>query len=163
MLLILKRSLLLLAVSLVIGLAINQVHPQGIGWTLLRPLPPAASDAQLGDVSVEDAFFFFLESKARFIDVRSREAYAIDHIPGALSLPLNDYYRNPAQIGTFDREAALVIYCFDSQCSEAGILAQELHDLGFQEVRVCTGGFSEWLEKGFPVAQGAEGKEENTY
>lgn len=150
---ILKRSVLLFAVSLMAGLAINQVHPQGVRWTLLRPLPPAAPGAHLGDVSAGDAFLFSLEDKARFIDVRPREEYAIDHIPGALSLPLADYYRDPAPIGQIDRKATVVLYCFDSQCSEARILAQELHDLGFQEVLVFTGGFSEWLENGFPVAQ----------
>lgn len=151
--LILKRSLLLLAASLLAGLAINQVHPQGIRWSLLKPLPPAAPGARLGDVSIEDAFFLFLEAKARFIDVRPREEYAIDHVPGAFSLPPADYYRAPALIENIERTATLVIYCFDSQCSEAGIMAQELHDLGFQEVLVLTDGFSEWLEKGFPVAQ----------
>ena len=68
----------------------------GVGWILSnQPTAPAVTSSpvsveQVERVSLADAKAAFDSGSAVFLDVRATESYEISHIPGALSIPLNE-------------------------------------------------------------------------
>jgi len=52
-----------------------------------------------------------IESGATVIDVLPASVFDQEHLPGALSVPLETF--EPAQLDATDRTAPVVVYCFD--------------------------------------------------
>lgn len=88
------------------------------------------------------------------LDVRSPEAYAKGHLPGALNLPhrrITD--RNLAALGP---ETLFVVYCDGPHCNGADRGALRLARLG-RKVKKMIGGVEGWKDEGFDlVAQPAQ-------
>jgi rhodanese-related sulfurtransferase len=83
-----------------------------------------------------------------FIDSRGRDDFAAGHIPGALSVPLEAARRS----GTLDFPGAqtVVVYCEGGDCQTSISLAKIIHDKGFRDIRIFTGGWAEWSAAGLP-------------
>src|SRR4030042_3709663 len=68
----------------------------GLAWLLLNqqatPIvtPTPVSVEQVERVSLDDAKAAFDSGAAVFLDVRASSSYEASHIPGAVSIPLND-------------------------------------------------------------------------
>jgi len=93
-----------------------------------------------------------------FIDSRGREGFAAGHIPGALSVPLEEVElaRKMApqseRAGALDFPAAqtLVVYCEGGDCQTSISLAKIIHEKGYQDIRIFAGGWAEWDAAGLP-------------
>jgi rhodanese-related sulfurtransferase len=83
------------------------------------------------------------------IDVRSADAYAAGHIPGAISLPHREM--NAAATAALDRGKVYVVYCDGIGCNGSTKGAYQLALLGFR-VKELLGGFDWWRRDGHPVA-----------
>ena len=85
----------------------------GLAWVLLRQqAAPAvtttpASVEQIVRVSLDDAKAAFDASTAVFVDVRASSSYEVSHIPGAVSIPLNDL---PARMGELHPASWIIPY-----------------------------------------------------
>lgn len=145
-----KRLLLIWAVSLTIGFAVNQVLPEGIRWKLLLPRWERSS-REVAYISVDSAFTLYMNGQVQFVDVRPAEEFEIDHLPGAISLPLMEFFRAPERLEQLDTSRQYMLYCFEPQCEEATSLAGEFTAGKFPHVALLIGGFSAWLERGYPV------------
>jgi rhodanese-related sulfurtransferase/DNA-binding transcriptional ArsR family regulator len=86
------------------------------------------------------------------LDLRPAEEYAAGHIPGALSVPLDDL---EAQLALLPSRAEIVAYCRGPYCVLAprGVAVLTRH--GYRARRL-EDGFPEWRLAGLPVATGAE-------
>lgn len=82
------------------------------------------------------------------VDARSREDYDKSHLPGALSIPLEDI---KDYAGELDKDEKIVTYCGGFQCPASTEAAKMLMKLGFGDVRDYKGGIQEWTEKGYPT------------
>ena len=132
------------------GVALNHFLPDGIRWRFLRPtLSSANSGVTLIDAA--EAFAMHMEKETDVIDVRDADAFRLDHIADAVSLPWESFLRNPDRLDEFDPTRRYLIYCFEMDCYEAKAFAQEMARSNFENVYILVGGFSEWLEMGFPV------------
>ena len=89
--------------------------------------------------------------KVAVIDVRPRDEYDAGHIPGAISVPL-DQLRQRAR--KFPRGQQIVAYCRDAYCVLAPEAVRELHQLGFGSSRLEIG-FTEWAAEQHPIAREA--------
>ena len=49
------------------------------------------------------------------------------------------------------KDAEIVVYCASATCANSGIAANVLATLGYDNVRVFTGGKQEWEEAGLPL------------
>ena len=84
------------------------------------------------------------------LDVRPAEEFAAGHIPGAVSVPLDEL---EAALSRLPRRARIVAYCRGPYCVLAPQAVQRLRAGGF-DARRLEDGMPEWRLAGLPVAVG---------
>jgi rhodanese-related sulfurtransferase len=90
------------------------------------------------------------------VDVLPASSYVEGHIPGAMSLPVEDV-RIRAPVLLPDRDAEIVAYCGGPTCPRAEHAASLLRELGYSKVRHYHGGIAEWTEAGEPLESSHDG------
>jgi rhodanese-related sulfurtransferase len=86
------------------------------------------------------------------LDVRPAEEFAAGHIPGALSVPLDQL---DAALARLPKRARIVAYCRGPYCVLAPQAVERLRAKGF-DARRLVDGMPEWRLAGLPVAVGEE-------
>jgi 4a-hydroxytetrahydrobiopterin dehydratase len=81
------------------------------------------------------------------LDVRDRESYVGEHIPGAVNIPLEEL---PSNLSSIPKDKTVVAYCWTITCGLAATAALELAEKGFS-VKELVGGIREWKKAGMPV------------
>ena len=157
----LTRAGALLAAAVLAGLAFNAVSPAGIPlfgqWDTAQGVVNAGGQAGVVDVgreirTVSQARALFDEGAAVFVDARSEDAYAEGHIPGAVSLPVNDFDEKiPTFWERYPLEGEIVTYCSGRTCEDGHRLARLLEEVGYERVRVFIDGYPGWAEAGYPT------------
>ena len=85
------------------------------------------------------------------IDVRPAAEYASGHIPGAVSIPLDQL---AARLSDLPADVEIVAYCRGPYCVLAAEAIHRLHRAGRRARRLGTG-FPQWRHAGLPVATAA--------
>lgn len=106
--------------------------------------PRAAGD---GDIARDDLQALVDQGKIMLIDVRPRIEYDSGHLPGAVSLPVDEL---PARLDTLPKRKRIVAYCRGTYCLFADEAVAMLRSAGFDAVRLA-GGWPEWLAEGRPA------------
>ena len=98
-----------------------------------------------GEILLESALA--LEAVA-WIDARTEEAYAVDHIGNAILLNEDDWDQLFEKfIMQWTGDTTLVVYCDSRTCSASKSVATRLREsLGTDSVYVLKGGWQTWLE-----------------
>lgn len=120
--------------------------------------PPAPSAAaprvQLPEKLSLEEFSSYVDSlQGPVLDARPEIFHRLGHVPGALSLPRDDFEKGYAALKgklEADRSQPLVIYCASSSCEDAGLVKKSLAALGFTNLAIFEGGWSEWTSAGKP-------------
>ncbi len=97
-------------------------------------------------IDVEAAHVQWKDGKSSVIDVRPNDQYREAHIPGALSMPLQELGEDLSALSS-DLNAPILSVCQRGNASLSGVLF--LKSLGYRNVRSITGGTLAWREKGF--------------
>lgn len=86
------------------------------------------------------------------LDVRSPEAFAAGHVPGAESLP----HRRIAEraLAAYPADTLFVVYCAGPHCNGADRAAVALARLG-RHVKKMIGGITGWKDEGFTLTREA--------
>lgn len=92
------------------------------------------------------------QGKVVILDVRPREEFAAGHIPGALSVPLDQL---DTALARLPKRAQIVAYCRGPYCVMAPQAVERLRARGFNARRLADG-MPEWRLAGLPVAVGEE-------
>lgn len=76
------------------------------------PTPGSAplTEAEVPRISLEKAQAAIASGAAVVVDVRSQEAYAVSHIPGAINIQLGEFEANPTGLN-LDKEQWIITYC----------------------------------------------------
>jgi rhodanese-related sulfurtransferase len=82
----------------------------------------------------------------KVVDVLSREHYQQGHLPGALSLPLNEIDENAKDM--LDHNDLIIVYCANYECTASTRAAEKLLRLGYKHVLDYKGGFADYTEDG---------------
>lgn len=82
------------------------------------------------------------------IDARSRQAFAREHIPGALSLPHREM--SAQTTSAIDRRTLVVTYCDGIGCNASTKGALRMAELGFR-AKELIGGLDWWKRDGHPT------------
>jgi rhodanese-related sulfurtransferase len=85
------------------------------------------------------------------VDARYPEAYAREHLPGAINLPTRDL--DETTTAHLAREALYVVYCWNASCHASTKTARRLEALGFK-VTELHGGLETWRKQGYPTERG---------
>lgn len=86
------------------------------------------------------------------IDARSPEAYAVQHIPGALNFPHRTMTADT--IKSLSKDSLYIVYCDGIGCNASTKGALNLSKLGFT-VKELMGGLDWWIRDGYATS-GAE-------
>jgi rhodanese-related sulfurtransferase/DNA-binding transcriptional ArsR family regulator len=101
-------------------------------------------------VDSEDLLERVRRGEVTVLDVRPSEEYRAAHIPGALSIPLDNLER---RLGELPRDREVVAYCRGPYCVLAVEAVEVLKAHGFRAVRL-EDGVPDWRARGFEVGVG---------
>jgi len=82
------------------------------------------------------------------LDVRSPQAFAQGHVPGAINLPHGRIHER--NLEAFPADTTFVVYCNGPHCNGADRGALRLAKLG-RPVKKMIGGVTGWLDEGFTL------------
>jgi len=143
-----KRFILILAAGAVAGLAWNAAS--GRGFALGRSVLVQAGDEL---VEARDAKVL-LDRGALFLDARPRDFWRMSRIPGALSLPEDDFDRAFAAVeGRLRRASGIVVYCSGYGCEASHVVARRLRERGLAAA-ILDEGIPAWQDAGLPIDSG---------
>lgn len=166
------QIVLLLAVSVLAGVVINAVRPDGISLIGNWPshtsggsgpvIPPSAVEGDPPFVTLDDAVAKYQTPEVVFIDARSPEDFAAGHIVRSMNIPydyLDDHWMQV--IDSLDATREYVTYCSGEECEASLFLGRILKDKGFERLSIFYGGWQEWVDNRLPVTapEGGEGGE----
>ena len=154
--------LLLATVSLCVGLLINQFRDKPLPLVYqtkeerlqqsVRKLVEARTTeakpvVDLPEILSLEEFAGFVENKRGVVlDARPEIFHRLGHVPGALSLPREDFENAyPAlrpKLET-DFSQTIVIYCASVRCEDAELVKKALAALGFTRLSIFKGGWTE--------------------
>ena len=128
------------------------VNPVPPGWAGFAAQGNPLAGPQVHRMSIGD-LNSLMKSKADFVlvDARPRDQYDMAHIPGAISLPLNEI---PQYAGSLDKGRMIVTYCGNYNCPISTEAAGQLVGLGYTNVYDYKGGIKEWQDAGYATAAG---------
>ncbi len=144
-------------VSMAVGLAANHLSPNRAPVLVRAAGNQLPQPAGVQTLSLMEAERMYEAGSALFIDARPADWYARKgHIPGALSLPADNFARH--YLDQADRvEAAplVVVYCEGVDCGDALATLEDLKQASYRgQVRLFAGGWSEWTAAKYPIHKG---------
>jgi rhodanese-related sulfurtransferase len=158
---ILLKALGIVIFAAFVGIIYNSLSPQRItlkgSWSrkvvqdsLVVPYSYQQNDPPA--VSLDYAMMKFQSEGTVFVDARYPEDYNSGHIKGAINFPYEEFEQYSPQVLPklpFDKE--IITYCDGSECETSLLLARELRDRGYKNLKIFFGGWSEWQKAELPV------------
>lgn len=152
----------MLAAAAILGLGSNALNPDGIPLVGYYPeieygpdsviVPPSAEEGDPPFITLKEAYGKYHDPGTVFLDSREPEEYEIGHIKGALNLPfdwVDEYWPDVEPLLSTD--AQIVIYCSGAECELSLFEGRYLRELGYQNIFIFFGGWSEWESRSFPT------------
>jgi len=165
-----RGNLILLALALVSCTAhtpdfdtevVEQAAPSAPASKPVKMPPRLEIKGSSEGIAIDEFFALQQTDGALIYDVRVPYFYKIDHIPGAINWPYNEY---DAQVQKRDIEIQkalnsgkkVVLYCFNILCPEARNVAKKLSRRDY-DVLVFSSGIDSWREAGLPLETSSAG------
>jgi rhodanese-related sulfurtransferase len=101
----------------------------------------------LAEISREELQKRLRDNSLQLVDVLPAESYDAGHIPGAISLPLENLEGRASDLLP-DRHAEIVVYCGKFTWPKGQQAVALLTQLGYSNVRDYRGGLADWVESG---------------
>jgi rhodanese-related sulfurtransferase len=141
------RAAAIAATGAVLGLLWNAAS--GRGFDLSH-----SAFVQAGDEVLSAAEAFSRHRRgALFLDARPAAFFEMSHIPGALSLPEDDFDAAFARLeARLRRTYDIVVYCAGFGCEASHIVARKLRDRDVHAA-VLEDGWPAWTDAGYPVTE----------
>jgi rhodanese-related sulfurtransferase len=89
------------------------------------------------------------EHGAQLVEVLPEKEYSVEHLPGAVNIPLARLDRR--SVAGLDPALPTVVYCYDHECDLSARGAHLLEALGFTDVHDYVASKTAWMAGGLPV------------
>jgi rhodanese-related sulfurtransferase len=100
---------------------------------------------------------FLDKGECIFLDARTPDVYAEDHIRGARNWPADSFDTYLTTVGEeVPKEGCVVAYCIGGTCDESYHLVMSLLAEGYKEVYLYEGGIEGWKLADLPVETGPD-------
>tara|TARA_A100001011_G_scaffold167377_1_gene176177 strand:- start:2376 stop:2858 length:483 start_codon:yes stop_codon:yes gene_type:complete len=152
-----KQSIILIALSILIGSIFNLLSDGGISW-VAEPIKIVNNSEDALDILAEPSIREVEIETAKalhgsgilFVDARAEEYLSDGFIPGAIASDDISILSN--QIETMiGFDTGFVIYCSDDDCGSSEELAYQFQDIGFNNILVFKGGWKSWKDAGLEI------------
>jgi rhodanese-related sulfurtransferase len=161
---VLARAAALVALSVLVGAAVHFPLLKRFARGEFRETFFQASEYPgIRLITLAEAEDLWAGGTAAVLDARAEGFYEQGHVPGARNLPASaSGFDVPAAILELPKDRTFLVYCEGGDCQSSLALAKRLHEEGFRDIRVFTGGWDEWRAAGLPEEkaekQAAEGE-----
>ncbi|HEY3755783.1 MAG TPA: rhodanese-like domain-containing protein [Opitutaceae bacterium] len=147
------KVLLALAVgSLSIGWTLNRIRPDAVPIPYVPRKPVVVS----GDLTLAEFSALTHDATALVLDARPGIFYELGHVPGALSLPEEDFAAAfPRFRDRLESARVVAVYCADPDCEDARQLQSHLTARGVANVAVYPDGWQGWSGAHRPAEKSA--------
>lgn len=105
-------------------------------------------------IGLKQTYQSFFKSQAIFIDARSKDKYKKGHIPGAISIPVNNIQPDKINLQNISPTQKIIVYCDDPQCGLSMELAAILEKKDFLDVYFFSGGWEAWKNANYQTSAG---------
>jgi rhodanese-related sulfurtransferase len=149
----LLRMAALAAAALAAGLAVNQIHPEGIHRNMM--VAAFSTGYRWRRITADSAAVLHSNRAAAFVDIRSWKEFSTGRVPGAESQPFFSFFRNFQRFErTHPKTATYVFYCFEPACREGHAMLAWMGRRGYRKAVWMYGGLGQWIQSGAPVEAG---------
>ncbi|MCL5260739.1 MAG: thiol peroxidase [Gammaproteobacteria bacterium] len=97
--------------------------------------------------------------KFKLVDVLDRESYAREHLPNAISMPLDDLKKMADKF--LSKEELIIVYCASFKCPASTAAAKVLNIMGFKNILNYKGGLQDYKEGNFSLVGALHTKAQN--
>lgn len=104
-------------------------------------------------LSLEEFQDFWENASGLVLDARPEIFHRLGHVPGALSLARDDFENAYTQLREQlerDKTQPLAVYCASASCQDSELVKNSLVALGYTNIAIFKGGWSEWTAAGKP-------------
>ena len=148
-----QQSVVIIAGSAVLALAVNAVSPHRI--PLMTPPKPVLQASEV--VTLVEARPLWETGVGMFLDARSPADYAAGHIPNAISLPAEAFDQTyPRVAPMLTPDTAIVVYCSGLECDLSHEVMAKLRPFGYKNVRLLVDGWGIWGKAKLPTKTGEQ-------
>lgn len=154
----LKAITIIIFISIVLGFIYNGFSSDGIPLireamkvTLMKDISESENSAALRGLHISEVVNLHNIENVVFIDARDQWDYSEGHIARAINIPEFSFDPNNKMLEEIDKEELIIVYCDGNECDTSKRLASEMIKLGFKNVFIYLGGFSEWSELKLPI------------
>lgn len=109
---------------------------------------PAAPAAQPGATDVAGLKSAMDKGAVTVVDVRTREEYALGHVPGAVNIPIDELEGRVSELDPYRKQDLYLICAVGGRSARATRL---LADKGFERPINVEGGTNGWQSAGYPL------------
>ena len=103
-------------------------------------------------VAMDEFERLLADRRIAVVDVRTREEYAAGHIPGAVSIPVDELDIRVQELRALGRPIVAYCSCLEEEASLTAVAT--LNRLGIRGGRALTGGYPSWAALGRRVVAG---------
>jgi rhodanese-related sulfurtransferase len=130
-----RQVLVILLAALIPASLTAAFHPRRPPWSLEKLAP---GEELLSTVLAWDG-------NVLWVDARSADEYTAEHVPGAISLNLENWDQLfPEFLDQWSPERKIVVYCGAASCELSREVAERLRKSGISSVFVLKGGWEAW-------------------
>jgi rhodanese-related sulfurtransferase len=153
---ILRQALVIGALGLTVAAAVHfSLIKRFVRGEFRESFFQAAEYPGVRMITLAEAEDLWAAGEALVIDARAGSFYAQGHVPRARNIPADGSGSAiPREILDRPGDMAIVVYCEGGTCQSSLALAKRLHDEGFKDIRVFSGGWEEWTKAGLPEEKG---------
>ena len=143
----------------IVAFGFNAVSPNGLDLKtgesrIKNEIPISDSPCDPYPIYLDQAYEYFNNKTAIFIDARLEEEYNQGHIANSINLPVDKViYKFNDLKAQLPMDGTYIIYCGSASCDAAIQVAKYLCKQGYQDgkVLIYEDGYEPWVESEYPV------------